>query len=194
MPCTDLPRECLAFHAGPRIAGWRLPSPGVQGTGECPACSRGFSIGLGTKGARLVAYCHAGCQADEIRAELEAAGLWSGCMPSFRAEPGSERAAGRPSRARAVIEPDELAALALAGLPPASLRLALLELSGMTTGDALDKLGIRREHRSRTIAGRTNFGAKPQVSPRTNSGAPTHDPSAPNLVQNRRSQARREAK
>lgn len=194
MPCTDPPRQCLAQHAGPRIAGWRLPRPHVQGTGECPVCGRGFSMGLGTKGARLVAYCHAGCDPDEIRAALEAAGMWSGCMPRFRAEPGSDRVPGRPSRARPVIEADDLAELALSGMPPASLRLALLELSGMTTSQALDKLGIRREHRARTIAGRTNFGTKPQVSPRTNSGAVPHDPSAPNLVHNRRSQTRREAK
>lgn len=156
MPCTDPPRQCLAQHAGPRITGWRLPSPGIQGTGECPACGRGFSIAVGSKGARLVAYCHAGCHPDKIRAAMEAAGTWPGCMPSFRAEPGSERVPGRPSRARPVIEADDLAELALTDMPPISLRLMLLELSGMATGDALDKLGVRRENRSRVIAGRAS--------------------------------------
>ena len=37
---------------------------------------------------------------------------------------------------------------------PQSLRLGLLELAGMTTTQALDKLGIGRTHRARVIAGR----------------------------------------
>jgi hypothetical protein len=36
-----------------------------------------------------------------------------------------------------------------------SLRLALLELAGLSTPDALTKLGVRRDHHSRVIAGRT---------------------------------------
>ena len=73
------------------------------------------------------------------------------CMPGGRA-------------ARPTVDLDELAALALTPMPPTSLRLAMLELAGFGTREALDKLGVRREHRSRVIAGRTNPGAKPQVT------------------------------
>jgi hypothetical protein len=58
---------------------------------------------------------------------------------------------------------EELIALAKTPMPPTSLRLALLELAGMGTYEALDELGVRREHRSRVIAQRTNPGAAPQV-------------------------------
>ena len=55
---------------------------------------------------------------------------------------------------RSPIEHDELIALALTQMPPTSLRLAMLEMAGLGTREALDKLGVRREHRSRVIAGR----------------------------------------
>jgi uncharacterized protein YjiS (DUF1127 family) len=45
-----------------------------------------------------------------------------------------------------------------------SMKLALLEMSGMSTPEALDYLGVRRENRSRVIAGRIRFDAKPQVA------------------------------
>jgi uncharacterized protein YjiS (DUF1127 family) len=40
------------------------------------------------------------------------------------------------------------------------MRLAMLELAGMSTREALDKLGVRRENRSRVIAGRTGGASK----------------------------------
>ena len=67
--------------------------------------------------------------------------LVGACMPSGRS-------------VRAPIAHDELIAVALAEMPPTSLRLALLEMAGLGTYEALDKLGVRREHRSRVIAGR----------------------------------------
>lgn len=54
---------------------------------------------------------------------------------------------GRPAPALRA----ELEALALADLPPQSLRLALLELAGMPTGEALAKLGIGPTHKGRAI-------------------------------------------
>jgi hypothetical protein len=60
---------------------------------------------------------------------------------------------GRRTR-RTPIDHDELTALALTEMPPTSLRLAMLEMAGLGTWEALDKLGVRREHRSRVIAGR----------------------------------------
>jgi hypothetical protein len=79
------------------------------------------------------------------------AALVGPCMPSRRT--------GRPP-----IGHDDLIALALTEMPPTSLRLAMLELAGLGTNEALDKLGVRREHRARVRDGRTNAGAKAQVS------------------------------
>ena len=107
-------------------------------------------------------------------------------MPEHVSAPRT-RGPGLPKRR--AIDADDLAAVVLSGMAPMSMRLALLEMAGMTTPMALDKLGVRREHRSRVIAGRTNPGAKPQVSSRTNSGALTPDYPAPISVQNRRSEA-----
>jgi hypothetical protein len=57
-------------------------------------------------------------------------------------------------RKPAPIDPEALAALALSGMQPMSLKLAMLEMAGVGTREALDKLGVRREHRSRVINGR----------------------------------------
>lgn len=66
---------------------------------------------------------------------------------------------GRGPR-RVPIDHDDLAALALAGLPPMTLRLRLLVLTGMRTQEALDKLGVRRDNRARVIAGRSGAASK----------------------------------
>lgn len=58
---------------------------------------------------------------------------------------------------RTDVSCDEVIELALSGMQPASLKLALLELAGITTPTALDLLGVRREHRSRVIKGRTRI-------------------------------------
>jgi len=63
-------------------------------------------------------------------------------------------AGARPSRQRKQpqIEQGDLSALALADVPPMSLRLYLLELDGMSTTEALDKLGERAHHFSMTAS------------------------------------------
>jgi predicted GIY-YIG superfamily endonuclease len=53
------------------------------------------------------------------------------------------------------ITPEDMVALMLSGLPPLSLKLAGLELAGMGTDEALDKLGVSRQNRYRVIAGRS---------------------------------------
>ena len=65
---------------------------------------------------------------------------------------------GRPRRKS--ISHDDLIALALADLPPMTRQLRMLQLAGMGTQDALDKLGVRRENRSRVIAGKTGGASK----------------------------------
>lgn len=61
---------------------------------------------------------------------------------------------------REPVRHEDLIALALCSVPPMSLRLALLELAGISTAEALDLLGVRRENRSRVIAGRTGGASK----------------------------------
>jgi hypothetical protein len=61
---------------------------------------------------------------------------------------------------RAPIKHADLEALALSGLPPASLRLAMLEMAGLGTQEALDKLGVRPDNRARVIGGRTGGASK----------------------------------
>ena len=66
------------------------------------------------------------------------------------------------------VDKDKLVALALAKIPPTSLRLGLLELAGWSTSKALDALGVSRSHRYRAsrICG----------SARAADGGPAEDP------------------
>ena len=50
------------------------------------------------------------------------------------------------------VSPALLTDLALSGMPPTSLRLGLLELAGMDTAEALDKLGVARQNRYRVVS------------------------------------------
>jgi hypothetical protein len=74
------------------------------------------------------------------------AGLIGPCMPRNRPAP----AIGA-----------ELIALALADLPPQSLRLALMEMAGMPTGEALAKLGVGPTHKRRVIEPLRRLGRLP---------------------------------
>jgi hypothetical protein len=126
--------------------------------GRCPACGGRSCLSLairtnpGSRHRFLAWTCHrlptaahplAACTYAEILTAVH------GKRPDCVSLP---KAPGRPKRAE--IDPDELAALALSGMPPVSMKLAMLEMTGLGTPDALDKLGIRREHRSRVINGR----------------------------------------
>lgn len=64
-------------------------------------------------------------------------------------------------RGRAPIDPAEVTELALADLPPQSLRLGLLEMAGMTTADALAKLGVGPTHKRRVIDPLRQLGRLP---------------------------------
>ena len=61
---------------------------------------------------------------------------------------------------RLPIEHDDLIGLALSDMPPMTMRLAMLRLAGLGTPEALDRLGVRRENRSRVIAGLTGGASK----------------------------------
>jgi hypothetical protein len=75
------------------------------------------------------------------------AGLLGDCMSRRRSD-------------RLPVSPDDLIALALADMPPMTMRLRMLELAGMGTREALDKLGVRRENSYSVITGRTGGVSK----------------------------------
>jgi hypothetical protein len=123
---------CPVLDARRERGSWRAPCP------ECGA-DRALEFDTPGKSIRWNSFCGEHDK-DAVRPRLRE--LVGACMP------------GKAAR-RTAIEPNALVELALADIPPMSLRLALLELAGLSTPDALTKLGVRRDHHSRVIAGRT---------------------------------------
>ena len=84
-------------------------------------------------------------------------------LAAIRTENPLHNIAGRPSGPFGIdpgdlprkIRGDDVVNLAMLKVPPMTLRLRLLELSGIPTRSALDMLGVPRSRRSRVIAGRT---------------------------------------
>lgn len=109
-------------------AGWRF---------DCPGCGKARRLSVQAKPGRQRPdwNLHCGCDRADVRAKLAALGLVS--------------ARYSPKHA---ADADDLIALALANMPPQSLRLGLLELAGMGTGQALDKLGVTRTNRYRVVS------------------------------------------
>lgn len=70
-------------------------------------------------------------------------------------------------RRREPVDHDELAALVLADLPPMTKFLRILQMAGLGTAEALDKLGVRRENRSRVIAGKTGHSSPGMQKPKS---------------------------
>lgn len=116
-----------------RNGQWRADCP-VPGCGS----PRSLEFDAPGKHVRWKSFC-GNHDREAVRAHLIT--LIGPCMPGRRA-------------ARRSIGDDELVALAMTEMPPTSLRLAMLEMAGLGTREALDMLGVRREHRSRVIAGR----------------------------------------
>jgi hypothetical protein len=148
LPAADcaLAHWCPALDGRAESDGWRAPCP-------APGCGihRVLHYRIRGRTVRWSAYCphH---DADALRPVLRK--LLGDCLPSRLTGP-------------APVDHADLVSLALAPMPPMSLRLALLEIAGMSTGDALDKLGVRRENRSRVITGRIKTDANTQVRPRS---------------------------
>ena len=127
---------CRALGGHPEPAGWRA---------DCPVCGAGRALEWNVP--RTVIRWNAFCEHDRDALRPVLAARLGDCFARRRAD-------------RAPVSHDDVIALALSDLPPMSMRLALLQLGGMSTGEALDKLGVRREHRSRVIAGRTGGAPK----------------------------------
>lgn len=142
MPCGQSAEECILDHWMPILGGRREPA-GYRA--PCPMCGsgRGLSIQIERRRPRWNNHCE--CDRDDVRAKLTA--MLPGCV--------SARYAPRQAAARDLVE------LALADIPPQSLRLALLELTGMPTGEALAKLGIGPTHKGRVITPLRKLGRLP---------------------------------
>jgi len=149
VPCgygLPTPQDCAVVHWCPPTgavregAGWRGPCPASQcGT------PRALEFSISGKSLRWNTFC-AHHDRDALRPVLRA--LLGDCLP------------GRV-RGPAPISHDALSVLALdMSLPPMTLRLRLLELAGMSTTSALDKLGVRPDNRGRVIAGRSGGPSK----------------------------------
>ena len=138
--------DCAADHWSPALGGrrerngqWRAPCP-------VPGCRslRAVEYDAPGKHVRWKSFCGLHDK-DAVRPYLVR--LVGPCMPSGRV--------GRPA-----INHDELIDLALADMPPMTKALRMLQMAGLSTPEALDRLGVRRENRSRVIAGLTGGASK----------------------------------
>lgn len=134
--------DCAADHWSRALDGRREPSG--QWRADCPVkgcgAKRALQYDAPGKHVRWKSFCG---EHDKDAVKPYLVKLVGPCMPSG---------------GRAAISHDELIALTLAGLPPQSLRLGLLELAGMTTPEALDALGIGPTHKRRVIDPLRRFG------------------------------------
>jgi hypothetical protein len=143
--CGLLAEDCAAVHWCERLgghrerAGWRAACP-------YPGCGakRALEWGVPGRTIRWRSWCHKHDK-EALRPVLRA--RLGDCMSQRRVD-------------RMPVSHDDLIAVALSDMPPMSMRLALLELAGLSTTEALDKLGVRRENRSRVITGRTGGASK----------------------------------
>ena len=134
---------CPALKGERERSGWRAP---------CPLCQsrRALEYSLNGHSIRWNSFCP---QHDREALRPVLRRLIGGCLP------------GRPT-GPAPIGHDDLVELMLSDMPPMSMKLAGLELAGMSTSAALDKLGVRRDNRARVIAGRTGGASKRTRNPR----------------------------
>lgn len=134
MACGLLAEDCIVCHWMPALdgrrepAGWRAP---------CPACGmpRGLSVTTGGRYPKWNLFCP--CDRDKVRARL--AELLPDCVKA------------RPRQT--AVDSAALAAYALdRSIPELALRVLMLEMSGMGTAEACDRLGISRAQRYRTVS------------------------------------------
>jgi hypothetical protein len=153
--------ECAIAHWSPALLHAGLNSHrerGGQWRADCPVpgcgAERALEYDAPGKHVRWKSFCSKHDK-DAVRPYL--AKLVGPCMPG-----GGQREA---------IRHDELIDLALSDMPPMTMRLEMLRLAGLGTADALDRLGVRREHRARVIGGKTG-GAPKRVQNRRSLAAP----------------------
>lgn len=139
--------DCAADHWSRALNGRREPSGQWRADCPVPGCRTGrraIEYDAPGKHVRWKSWCGEHDK-DAVRPYLGR--LIGACMPG-----GGQRAP---------VRHDELIALALADLPPQSLRLGLLELAGMGTSEALAKLGVGPTHKRRVIDPLRKLGSYP---------------------------------
>jgi hypothetical protein len=148
--------ECAVAHWSPALVAlnshrerngqWRADCP----VPDCGA-ERSLEYDAPGKHVRWRSFCGRHDK-EAVRPHLEK--LVGPCMP-------------RGARQREAVRHEELIELVLADLPPQSLRLGLLEMAGMGTAEALEKLGVGPTHKRRAIEPLRRLGKLPApVSPR----------------------------
>lgn len=137
--------DCAADHWSLALDGRREPSGQWRAACPFPGCGtlRSLEYDAPGKHVRWKSFC-GDHDKDAIRPHL--ARLIGSCMPG-----GSRREA---------ISHDEQIELALSGVPPMTMKLMMLRMAGLGTAEALDKLGVRPDHRARVIGGRTGGAPK----------------------------------
>jgi hypothetical protein len=134
----ELAEDCAADHWSRPLGGRREPSG--QWRADCPVkgcgATRALQYDAPGKGkhVRWKSFCGEHDE-DAMRPYLKDA-----IGPCMRGGGG-----------RRPIAHDALIALTLSDLPPQSLRLGLLEMAGMPTGEALAALGVGPTHKRRVI-------------------------------------------
>ena len=86
--CAEPAEFCLGDHIRPRLDGWHAngSKPG-HAKARCPACGRqSLALRPGDKGARIVWYCHVGCDWHDVRTAMIRRGVPDGCLPTRRAQ------------------------------------------------------------------------------------------------------------
>jgi hypothetical protein len=141
--------ECAIAHWSPALAALNSHRErNGQWRADCPvpgcAAARSLEYDAPGKHVRWRSFCG---DHDKEAVRLYLGKLIGPCMPS-----GARRGA---------VRHDELIELALADLPPQSLRLGLLEMAGMSTGEALKRLGIGPTHKRRVIGPLRRLGKLP---------------------------------
>jgi hypothetical protein len=146
--------DCAADHWSPALNGRRERNGQWRADCPVPGCGaiRSLEYDAPGKHVRWRSFCGEHDK-DAVRPYL--AKLVGPCMPSGRREP---------------IRHADLAELALADVPPQSLRLALLELAGMPTAEALAKLGVGPTHRRRVVDPLRRLGRLPSRLARRGKG------------------------
>lgn len=158
MRCGEDGIDCALQHVVPalngrctkerRTGGRTVP---YQWAARCPVCETDGKLTLTAKGRTLLAFCQK-CRVSQKELAGALAKMFPDCFGA------------RPAR-RGGVPAADLIALALAPMPPLSRQLVMLEMAGMPTPEALDRLGVARQNRYRVIAGRASFvvaGATPE--------------------------------
>jgi hypothetical protein len=127
--------DCAADHWSPKLDGRRERNGQWRADCPYPGCrsSRSFEYDAPGKHVRWRSFC-GNHDKDAVRPYV--AKLVDPCMPSGKRGP---------------INHGDLVSLALADLPPQSLKLALLELAGVPTAEALRELRVGTTHKRRVI-------------------------------------------